>query len=773
MFTQRIKDLSLSNFGPFVGSHSISLPTNGLLLIKGASGSGKSYLLNSIPYVLGGCPFASTELQSWFTDDPPEVKLSLETQKGLIDVIRKKGLTLKGNQLKEVYKGKAADPELDALFGMDSKVRAQVTYRGQKKPGLFLSMSDSDKKSFLTKLLDLGKYEKVEKAAKDAIDSLEKDLLGKQASLDTYQALFDIAKDNCSNISYDKTTLSNLLSNKRLIEDDILTKQSSQIEINSSIEAIRKQHQEGLDVDYRKFDAEIMEISNRDKPAEIIKIKEDIKKQQERLEKCRKYDSDKRLETANKIAAINEEIKDIVVKYNNLGSAYRNNCRSELDKQKFLLTQDLNTSTAQLKEQENKLKATLKTRQDVKNELVSVANDIEDLKQQNCPTCKQTWQESLRILNEKLQRQKDLLQFIADTADVDTSLIKIQEEINKGQVEYKTSLDKITEGLTEECSINVSRAEVEKTAAIAVKQQELNETKVPEPHPAGIQVLAKIKELEANIESAELQYKNLKEADISILNRKKQEFKKTADLRLVEKVTGKQLQLDEINKKLENLRNQFNTINNQIAEQKTLESLSNERQKALEKAAIDLEQAKATKGQTEAKLALESDLVALVGYKGFLGAIFGDILAEIAAQTNDIIGQVANVKHLTIDFETEKEAVATGNVTSRITPVVYNRGRRVSFDAGISGGQQTSVELAIDLAVSNVVSSRRGVYPNFLILDESLHGLGGVDKESCIEMLQSVAGERLVLVVDHSPEFCNLFSQVIEVIQEDGQSRIL
>jgi ABC-type molybdenum transport system ATPase subunit/photorepair protein PhrA len=86
---------------------------------------------------------------------------------------------------------------------------------------------------------------------------------------------------------------------------------------------------------------------------------------------------------------------------------------------------------------------------------------------------------------------------------------------------------------------------------------------------------------------------------------------------------------------------------------------------------------------------------------------------------------------------------------------------------------QVAVELGVDLAVSNVVGSRRGVYPNFLMLDESLHGLDSVAKESCIEMLQSVVGERLVLVVDHSSEFCNLFNQVIEVEQVDGISRIV
>ena len=86
---------------------------------------------------------------------------------------------------------------------------------------------------------------------------------------------------------------------------------------------------------------------------------------------------------------------------------------------------------------------------------------------------------------------------------------------------------------------------------------------------------------------------------------------------------------------------------------------------------------------------------------------------------------------------------------------------------------QTSVELAVDLAMGDVISRRRGTYPGWLILDESFDGLGGASKESCIEMLSAFAQDRLILVVDHDASFQGLFHQVIEIESVDGKSRIL
>jgi DNA repair exonuclease SbcCD ATPase subunit len=170
-------------------------------------------------------------------------------------------------------------------------------------------------------------------------------------------------------------------------------------------------------------------------------------------------------------------------------------------------------------------------------------------------------------------------------------------------------------------------------------------------------------------------------------------------------------------------------------------------------------------------LNLELDVQAMVGREGFLGVIFEDILVEISAATNEILERVANVRHLTFQFEATKE-LKTGNVAQRITPVINSHGRRVSFDAGISGGMQTSVELAVDLGVAEVIARRRGTYPGFLILDEPFEGLGGISKEAAMQMLEAYSRDRLVLIVDHSSEFQGLFQQIIEIEQTDGRSGI-
>jgi DNA repair exonuclease SbcCD ATPase subunit len=168
----------------------------------------------------------------------------------------------------------------------------------------------------------------------------------------------------------------------------------------------------------------------------------------------------------------------------------------------------------------------------------------------------------------------------------------------------------------------------------------------------------------------------------------------------------------------------------------------------------------------------QRDLQVLVGNKGFLGLIFDEALAEVSAATNDLLSRVANVRHLSFTFKSEKEN-DSGSVERRITPVVTKGGFEVPLDSGISGGMSSAVELAVDLAFSDVVSRRRGSYPGWLILDEAFDGLGPVSKETCFEMLQVVAAKRLVLVVDHSTAYQGLFDRVINIESAGGRSRIV
>jgi DNA repair exonuclease SbcCD ATPase subunit len=164
--------------------------------------------------------------------------------------------------------------------------------------------------------------------------------------------------------------------------------------------------------------------------------------------------------------------------------------------------------------------------------------------------------------------------------------------------------------------------------------------------------------------------------------------------------------------------------------------------------------------------AVEADFAHLIGNEGFLGSIFEECLIDISTTANAIMQRINNIKHVSLRFSTEKET-KSGKVYKKITPIINVGGYDIKPEAGLSGGMYTAVELAVDLAVSQVVASRKGHYPQWLILDEAIYGF---ESESCLEILEEFAKDRLILVIDHSTKFQNRFSQVIQVENLDGQS---
>jgi DNA repair exonuclease SbcCD ATPase subunit len=170
-------------------------------------------------------------------------------------------------------------------------------------------------------------------------------------------------------------------------------------------------------------------------------------------------------------------------------------------------------------------------------------------------------------------------------------------------------------------------------------------------------------------------------------------------------------------------------------------------------------------------LAREKDFQHLVSREGFRGSIFDEVLAEISAETNDILAGIANTANCTLHFVSESQT-AKGTIKRGITPVVTINGHKATLKFGPSGGMLSAIELAVDLAVGAVISRREGVTPGWLILDESFDGLGPVEKSTCMEILQKYAQDRLVIVVDHSSETQGLFTQRIKVKYLDGVSKI-
>jgi len=168
----------------------------------------------------------------------------------------------------------------------------------------------------------------------------------------------------------------------------------------------------------------------------------------------------------------------------------------------------------------------------------------------------------------------------------------------------------------------------------------------------------------------------------------------------------------------------------------------------------------------------ELDFVDCLGRTGFLGVIFDDILREISAAANTRMARLQNTAGITVEFRMET-LTQKGKVNKTISTVFNVDGNECGFETGLSGGQQTSAEQALDLAVAEVIQARSGKMPEFLIYDEPFHGMPLQVKEASMEILRETAQQKLVMVVDHENSFQEHFSVVLSVQNSNGASTVI
>jgi DNA repair exonuclease SbcCD ATPase subunit len=163
----------------------------------------------------------------------------------------------------------------------------------------------------------------------------------------------------------------------------------------------------------------------------------------------------------------------------------------------------------------------------------------------------------------------------------------------------------------------------------------------------------------------------------------------------------------------------------------------------------------------------ELDFIHLLGREGFLGVIFDEVLAEIAARANNTLGKLTNTSHVSVGFRAE---TAKGKRT--IVPVFYVGEHETTRSSGLSGGMGASADLAVDLGVATVVEGRLGTAPAWFALDESFNGMPKATRESVLEILQELSKDRLILVVDHATELKEFFPIRLTVRNVDGRSEV-
>lgn len=93
-------------------------------------------------------------------------------------------------------------------------------------------------------------------------------------------------------------------------------------------------------------------------------------------------------------------------------------------------------------------------------------------------------------------------------------------------------------------------------------------------------------------------------------------------------------------------------------------------------------------------------------------------------------------------IETEKEQ-KNGNVSNKINLLIYENGTKIEKKEDLSGGQQSRLALAFQLALSDLYRSP------ILCLDESLKGCDPETAQICLEAIRQISERKLVLMVEH------------------------
>lgn len=159
------------------------------------------------------------------------------------------------------------------------------------------------------------------------------------------------------------------------------------------------------------------------------------------------------------------------------------------------------------------------------------------------------------------------------------------------------------------------------------------------------------------------------------------------------------------------------------------------------------------------------DFAALL--RSYVVAVFEEVLTDLSTTANAILGRVPNVSDCSLNFCFEERA-GKQEVGER----VYVAGAERDRD-DLSGGQEAAFELAVDLALFDVVFGRGIVRPTWMVLDEPFDGMGSPDREAFLEYMQS-RPDRLHLIIDHSREFGEIFIQSgVGVEKKDGRSRLV
>jgi DNA repair exonuclease SbcCD ATPase subunit len=157
--------------------------------------------------------------------------------------------------------------------------------------------------------------------------------------------------------------------------------------------------------------------------------------------------------------------------------------------------------------------------------------------------------------------------------------------------------------------------------------------------------------------------------------------------------------------------------------------------------------------------------------KAYVLQTFQETLDAIGEVATNILSAIPNMATSTVYFEGCKET-KSGSIKDEVVAILNTDGNNEIPIKSLSGGERTAIDLAIDLAVIDVIETKVAKGANFLFMDEPFDGLDSVCKENCLEILKQIDTNKKIIMVDHSSELKEMVSDIILVVKKGEISNI-
>lgn len=358
---------------------------------------------------------------------------------------------------------------------------------------------------------------------------------------------------------------------------------------------------------------------------------------------------------------------------------------------------------------------------ELNQELDFLQKQYNHIKEKRCPTCLREWNDDSAKALADLELKMD---------NISSKMLAYESEINKLPT-YNTMLLKAKEMLVskKEMILNVEEKKL---------QDELKEKQ---------RILLNEKE---NIE------KTLRQEYLELFNKWNQSFNSIEH---------------EFNDKNNDISNKIKDLKHEVAKIEYQQKSYKEALEAYEKDCRNIEEklSKSKKDLIDATIELtELDKNVLLSeesirlIKNFTLQKFQDTLDYIGQRATEIINNIPNMANAVISFENAKETQG-GKIKNEVNAVINLESEEEIPIKTLSGGERTSADFAIDLAVSEMIenSTKKGV--NFLVIDEGFDGLDSISKIQCLEVLKGLNTDKKILMVDHSSEVKEMVRDIIKV----------